>query len=162
VKKKIARKFKRPVLGDIFEVRWRGGRGYGHYVKRYSDPPVWGSLIRVLPGTFKTRPANFDDLVAQREQFVTFFPLGAAVARGLVKIVDHQPVPERFKEWPLFRACNRNAETGHKTWFLWDGEREWKVGDLKPEQYSLPLREVITLGILRERMKASWSPKDER
>lgn len=156
------RKFKRPVLGDIFEIRWRGGRGYGQYVKRYSDPPVWGSLIRVLPGVFKSRPATFDALVAKKERFVAFHPLGVGVARGLVKIVAHHDVPARFEQWPLFRTCNRNAETGRKTWFLWDGEREWKVGDLKPEQYALPLREVITLGILRERMKSGWTPEDER
>jgi hypothetical protein len=156
-------KSKRPVFGDVVEVVWRGGRGYAQYINRYRDPPVWGDMIRVLPGIFTSRPTEFDRLVAQKERFFAFFPLGAAVARGLVRIVAHHDVPERCKEWPLLRSYNENIETGRRTWFLWDGKRPaWKIGELKPEHLGLSLKEIIPLPVLRERMKTGWTPADEK
>jgi hypothetical protein len=51
-----------------------------------------GSLIRVLPGFYRERPDNFNALVDAEERFSVFFPLGAALNRGIFRIVASEPV----------------------------------------------------------------------
>src|SRR6266568_3845004 len=103
--KKTKRTFKRLMLGDVLEIPLSDGRfAYAQYVYYYRLPPVWGHLIRVLPGIFKSRPEDLGDLVLQLERFCAFFPAGAAVSRGMVKIVSQEVIPEGSRKLPLFKA----------------------------------------------------------
>lgn len=155
-------KHKRPQIGDIVEIKTPKGLAYAQYTHKHDEPPKYGALIRVLPGLYKSRPSEFSELVQQTERFFVFFPLGAAVARGIVTIVAHEEVPKRCRPFPLFRDGVKNPATGRvETWWLWDGEREWKVGDLKPEQYNLPIRAVWNDTLLIQRIVEGWSPVDE-
>lgn len=150
---------KRPRPGDVVEIRTERGLAYAQYTHKH---PMYGALLRILPGLFAARPADFADLVSQPERFVVFFPLGAAAARGLVTLVANEPVPERNRPFPLFRSGIQNPATGRvETWWLWDGEHAWKVDELTPEQRDLPLREVWNYTLLVERIVEGWSPRDE-
>ncbi len=148
----------RPRIGDIVEIETLVGLAYAQYTHKHQ---MMGYLIRVLPGLHSERPHAFSDLVRQPERFYVFFPLGAAVARAIVKIVAHAEVPEQCRPFPLFRSGTRNTETGEETWWLWDGEREWRVGRLDPEQRKLPSRSIWNDTLLVERIVAGWSPEDE-
>jgi hypothetical protein len=101
------------------------------------------------------------ELVNESERFYTFFPAGAAVSRGMVKIVSNEDIPEGSRKLPLFKACNRNFKTGKKTWFIWDGKNDREVGELSAEQYDLPLCQIISFDVLVERIDSGWSPRDE-
>ena len=85
---------KRPRIGDVIEIETPGGLAYVQYTYNDKEPPVWGALIRVLPGLFQSRPHDFSDLVREHARFFVFFPLGAACHRGLVKVVAHEEIPE--------------------------------------------------------------------
>lgn len=150
---------KRVRIGDIIEVPTARGLSYAQYTHNH---PRYGALIRVLPEFFKSRPKDFVALVLNRHTFVTFFPLEAAVKQGIFEIVDNSPVPEFARSFPLFRTGVEDPTTRKvKVWWLWDGEKEWKVGDLSTEQRKLPLRGIWNDTLLIQRIEAGWTPAND-
>ena len=93
---------------------------------------------------------------------MSFIPLGAACAQDEhVRIVATAPIPERFQQWPKFKAFNENLDTGKRTWFIWDGMRYTKIGDLPAEAADWSFPETINLTALEERLLSGWHPRDE-
>ena len=72
-------------------------------------------------------------------------------------IVGNEPVPAEAREFPLFRAGVAD-ETGRvNTWWLWNGEREWRA-DLPAQQLQrLPIRGIVNDTLLIERICSGWS-----
>lgn len=149
---------KRAKVGDVVEITTPKGFAYAQYTHKHS---MFGALLRVLPGTYNKRLQEFEDLL-QHPVFSTFFPLQAAINKDIVTVIRNYPVPEMLREFPLFRVPMRDLTTGQiRSWWLWDGEREWPVGDLTRDQYVLPIREVINDTLLIERIVAGWTPEQE-
>ena len=122
----------------------------------------WGALIRVLPGFFEKRPANVCELVKEQQRFVTFFPLQAAVNRKIFDVVHNCQVPPAAQEFPLFRAAGHIDRTGRvRDWWLWDGEREWRIGQLRPEHLKLPIRSIPNDTQLIEDIEQNWTPETD-
>src|SRR6266850_2017215 len=122
-------------VGDVIEIVTDKGLAYAQYVLKKEQ---WGALIRVLPGFFEKRPSDLCDLVREKEIFVTFFPLQAAVNRKIFEVISNCPVPEHAKHLPLFRDAGHIDRQGKAhNWFLWDGERSWPVDKLTEEQARL-------------------------
>ena len=132
---------------------------YARYTLRR---PQWRARIRVFSGFHAVHPDTFKEIVAQAERFVTFFPLQAAIDQSIFKIVAHESVPETARKLPLFRAPGHVDRDGFvHDWWLWDGEKEWKVGKLSQEQKTLPIREVWNDTLLIERIEENWTPATE-
>lgn len=148
-------------IGDVFEVSTGKGLAYGQITHRH---PKWGWLVRILPGLFKERPESFRDLVQSPTKFVIFFPVSVAVSFGEAQIVGREPVPLADQKFPLFRDTNALTTTGDAVmWWFWDGEDEWRVGRLLPEQRKMPLLQLINAALLIERIESDWTPeKDPR
>jgi len=145
-------------IGDVIEIPTPKGLAYAQFTHKHDTPPRYGSLLRVLPGLFPQRPSDFSELLSQPPVFTTFFPLGAACNRGIVRIVASEPIPSHSASFPVFRNWHRDRN-GKRAgpWFLWDGLREWRAERLSPEQ----LREYPPLGVwndnlLVERILAGW------
>ena len=151
----------RAKIGAIVEIPTSKGLAYAQYSHKHDQ---WGALLRVLPELFANRPTNFVDLAAQKENFVTFFPLEAALRRGILRVVSHQEVPDHAKQFPLFRAAGFVDRAGRvHDWYLWDGQKEWKTGSLSAEQLALPIRALWNDTLLIERIEQGWTPaSDER
>ena len=147
---------KRPRFGDVIEISTRRGLAYAQYTHRHIEPPRYGALIRVLPGLYSSRPQEFSALVKDREQFLVFFPLGAACNRGLVKIVAHESIPEHARPFPLFRADSSMTDC-----WLWDGHREWRIGELTETQRDLPIRKGVNDTMLIHMIETSWSARNQ-
>ncbi len=147
---------KRVRIGDVIEIPTAKGLAYAqlsHNVKR------WGSLLRILPGFRASRPERFSDLVGQKERFVVFFPLQAAVNRNIFEVVEHEEVPEHARPLPLFRAAGFIDREGHvHDWWLWDGETNRKIGNLDDETRKLPMLEVWNDTLLIQRIEEEWTP----
>lgn len=143
----------RPKIGDVFEIPTPSGFAYAQFTHKH---PSYGALIRVMPGIFSQRPSDFSSLVQQAEQFVAFFPLGAACNRQIVRVVAEEIIPDSAREFPLFRTGVRAQDGQVHSWWLWDGEREWKIGALKPEQHCLPIRGIWNDTLLAERIVSGW------
>jgi hypothetical protein len=151
---------KRVRLGDVIEIPTSKGLAYAQYSHKKDQ---WGALLRVLPGFFLKRPDDFGRVVAQKERFVTFFPLQAAVNRGIFKVVANEDVPVTAMGFPVFRAAGLRDRSGRPHhWNLWDGEREWRVAQLSEDQWKLPIRSVWNDTLLIERIEEEWTPEKER
>lgn len=154
---------KRIKIGDVVEIKTKNGMAYAQFVYKHDRPPKYGALIRVLPGNFSKRPASFSELVKKRERFVVFFPLGAAVNRGLVTVVANEAIPEHAKKFPIFRVGGLRDQHGKvKSWSLWDGQRTWKVGELTPAQRKLPISGIVNLTALVMRIDSDWTPEKDK
>ncbi len=148
----------RPQVGDIIEIPTPKGLGYAHFAHDYKEPPHWGALLRVFPGTHATRPLEFASMVKQEPAFISWYPLGSACHRKLVTIVANEPLPEGAKAFPTFRSSHYKKEGGRGgPWFLWDGKRQWRVGRLTPEELrKYPLHGIINHTLRVERLVEGW------
>ena len=150
---------KRPRIGDILELETPKGLAYLQYTHRHA---TYGALIRVLPGLFASVPDDLSALAEKDSEIQAFFPLGAAAARNIVRIVGNEPIPEAYVAFPLFRTGIKNPKTGRcAVWWLWDGEREWRVGSLRPDQLHLPIKGIWNDTLLIDRIVKGWKPSDE-
>jgi hypothetical protein len=147
-----------PKIGDIVEIATKRGLAYAQFTHKHK---MYSALLRLLPGFYDQRPADLACLASSGTKFVTFFPLGAAVKRGIVEIVGNTTVPDEAKAFPLFRSGIPDRDTKKvNTWWLWDGEKEWRVGELTPEQMKLPIRGIWNDTVLVERLEADWLPEN--
>jgi hypothetical protein len=155
----IVKRRKRARIGDVLEISTPRGFAYIQFTHRH---PVMGCVIRVLPGLFEKRPESFKELVTQRELYVTLFPATVAASRQLIPIVASEEVPLRAQPFPLFKSGNPDPKTKRvKDWWLWDGDRSWRVGELTLEQRALPIRAIWNLAMLVSQIASGWKPEDE-
>jgi hypothetical protein len=147
--------------GDIFEVVVPTGHAYLQFERKM---PSYGHLIRVLPGVYGSneRP-DLDALAAQSERFTVFYPLAVAVKQELVRKVGSATLPEwcaKFRPM-LMAGARQKTDRGYVgDWWLWDGEKEIRLGVDVPDEYkNLSFAEVWTHPILVERIESDWSPE---
>jgi hypothetical protein len=150
---------KRVQIGDIIEIPTAKGLAYAQYTHQHR---THGGLIRVFDALFDGRPDDFLKLVNGTVRFSTFFPVAAAIKRGVFNVVDHENVAPHNQLFPVFR----NGVTDPKTkkvavWWFWDGEREWKVGTIAPEQRKMPIVGVWNDTLLIERIESGWTPSSD-
>lgn len=150
---------RRVAIGDVLELSTHVGLAYLQITHRH---PKYGFLIRVLQGTHTEPISDVEKLAAGDESFVTFFPAGAALKRGIVRRVGRAAIPEHALAFPLFRSGVVDSRTGRvNVWWLWDGEREWRVDELTPEQRRLPLRGIWNDTLLIARIESGWTPETD-
>jgi len=149
---------RRPRLGSIIEIRAADGLHYAQVTHNHREPPVWGWLVRVFVGSHTHRPKSFDSIAAGPVQFSTFYPVGSAANAGLVEIVGDAPVSAENGKFPIFKSGVENPVTGQvDIWYLWDGNREWRVGQLSEEMLGYPILEITTGDLLHRRVEANWT-----
>lgn len=144
-------------IGDVVEIATKNGLRYAQYTHKHKQ---YGALLRVLEGTYEVRPEIGSDFVKSKSVFVCFFPLNAAVQKGIVSVVCNLDVPVEARPFPVFRAGVVDPATRKVgVWWLWDGEKEWRIGELTPEQRRLSIRGVWNDTFLIERLESGWTPE---
>lgn len=150
---------KRAQPGDIIEVSTAKGLAYVQYTHQH---PTHGGLIRVFDAVFESRPSGFAEIVKGPVRFSTFFPVRAAVHRGIFKVVGHEVIAPQNAAFPIFRIGIEDPKSKKVAlWWFWDGEREWAVGQITSEQRKMPLRAVWNATMLIERIETGWTPQDD-
>lgn len=146
--------------GDVFAIWADSGKACFQFVAKISP---MGSLIRVLPGTYDSEP-DLDVLVEERTNFWIFFPVSAALKNGTITKAKGCPIPVHSKDTPTFRTGVVDPATRRVgTWWFWDGESEWKVGEITEEQRRFPIRGTWNDTLLVQRIEEGWLPeKDKR
>lgn len=153
---------KRVKIGDVIEIQTAKGLAYAQYTHFHSRPPRYGNLIRVLPGFFNDRPSNFSKIVKAPTKFVKFFPLQAAINKGIVTIVANEPVPAHAQKFPIFRNGNISPETKKvRVWWFWDGEKSWKVGNITEEQRKMPILGLVNDTRLIDLIESGWTAEND-
>ncbi|MES2321530.1 MAG: hypothetical protein V4633_04650 [Pseudomonadota bacterium] len=147
----------RPQIGDVIEIPTPQGLAYSQFTHKH---PSYGALLRVMPGLFDSRPERFNDLVLAVPQFSSFFPLGAACNRGILRVVANESISALNRAFPTFRAAVKGKDGEVGAWWLWDGDKEWLIGKLKPGMEALPPRGVINDTLLIERIICGWRHED--
>jgi hypothetical protein len=145
-------------IGDIVEIPLTAGFGYAIVSHKHDK---YGHLLRVFEGTWEYPLDRLEELLDRGEQFMCFFPLGAAVRRKIVSIAGNLPVPESMTAFPIFRSGLVNTNRKVDNWFLWDGEKSWRIGDLKPEQRKLPVRGIWNDTLLVDRIESGYRPEND-
>jgi len=153
---------KKAVIEDILEIPTKKGLAYAQFSHYHEPPPTFGHIIRVLHGFYQERPKSFQLLADQKEIYYTLYPLQAVLNGGNLNIVGHAEIPEFARKFPLFRSGCANQQTGKvDVWWLWDGTKEWKIGQLTEEQMDLPLRASWGTPVLISRIEEGWTPRYE-
>lgn len=148
-------------IGDVIEVPTKLGYAYAQFSHYHSKPPRYGALLRILPGIFRERPKDFAELVAKREEFSVFFPLQAAIDKGIFSVVANEAIPPKAKQFPLFRAGNINPATGKvEQWWLWDGDESRRTEGLTDKQLDLPIKSIWNDTMLVKRIEQGWTPRN--
>lgn len=143
---------KRLKIGDVVEISLPdGNKTYAQYTHKHK---MYGALIRVYEKGTRLEGSKFSDNA--KVQFSTFFPLSAAIKQEIVSVVENLPIKEEHLEFPVFKAGVQDANGDVHTWWLWDGDKEWKVGKLSNEQKNYPFRGVINDTLLIERICGGW------
>lgn len=144
-------------IGTIIEISTSKGLAYAQYTHKHAD---YGYLIRIIQGLQQSTPTDIDSLAQRPTNFVTFFPLGAAIKRKIFKVIGVRPVPEFAQNFPIFKSGHYDPEQGKITvWFLWDGTNDWRVDKLTEEEKDYPIQEVINATLLIERIETGWTPR---
>ncbi|HST47711.1 hypothetical protein [Jatrophihabitans sp.] len=145
-------------IGDVIAIRTSRGYALAQYTHR---DKLYGALLRVLAGFSEALPGDGEAAATAPTAFHTFFPLNAALKRGLVTRVGNAPVPPSHQSFPLMRRRGR-VEPGGRVldWWLWDGTRQRQVARLEPAERDLSIAEVVNDTLLIERLEAGWQPRD--
>jgi hypothetical protein len=147
-------------IGDVVEIKTSRGLVYAQHTH---SVPKWGALICVFQGAHDRRPADLAAVVQGPAQFLTFFPLTAAINRRLVEVVANLPVPPERQRFPRFREAGFIDRSGKVLdWWLWDGKSGKQVGPLTDELRQLPILEVLNATALVERIERAWTPARDR
>ena len=145
-------------IGDIVELKTSKGFMYGIYTHEHKD---YLSLVRFFNHYFSEAPDSIEMLAESDVRFSFFYPLKRAVKEGLVDIVGNIEVPDLLKPFPIFRAGIVNPRDKNDIhWWLWDGEKEQKIGKLSPGQRKYPIRGVMSHAGLIEELETNNSQED--
>jgi hypothetical protein len=147
-------------IGDAIEIATPNGFGYVQYT--HFDE-IYGELVRVLDGAFGERPA--EDVIARLTAgptvFHAFVFLQDAVKHGEATVVGNHPIPSHAQKFPVFRDGLPNPRTRKvDDWVLWDGKRQWPVGAISDEQRKIPLRRILPVNTLGDRIAKGWRPEN--
>jgi regulator of ribonuclease activity B len=154
----MTKRRKRVRLGDVLEVSTPRGLAYIHYT--YFTYRPYFEAIRVLPGFFTTRPADFTALVADPRAFFAFYPVRPAVSQGLVEIVAHHPVPPDQAFPAIYRRAGARSREGRVlAWLIFEGTKQTLVRELSEEQRYLPIDRIWMHDSMVSALTKEWRPE---
>ncbi|MEO8926500.1 MAG: hypothetical protein ABI306_04985 [Caulobacteraceae bacterium] len=152
-------KMHRPKIGDVIEFIVQDYPMYGQFTHKHIRPPRYGHFLRLFSGRHAVRPKNLEDCIAGVPVFSCFFPLSVAINCGMVSAMGNTPIAPPLRQFPVFRCGVNDPKTNKvEIWWLWDGEREWRVGELTAEQEQFPVRGIWNDTLLIERLPSGWTP----
>jgi hypothetical protein len=149
----VAAKPKRAKPGDVLQLNTPKGFAYLQYVGRHSE---YGDAVLVNP-KLGVRPEVFTSQ-AFSGGYLVFYPATAAVARGLVAVVDHLAplsLPQRLRR-PGARSGQHIA-----TWIIEDGTAETVKSKLSEDDLRLPIAVIWNHELLTQRVLEGWNPLHE-
>ena len=157
---------RKATIGDICEINTPAGRAYIQYTHDGRD---MGELVRVLPGLFRARPADFGELAKQRELYFIFYTLNYALRDSQADVVSHQPVPDWAQAYPLMRWPATQDQSGKTVaWKIFSAssgltieehQRTPVLRKLTAEQEKLSIHTLRPHPIMVKELARGWTPE---
>lgn len=150
--------------GDVYELVVENGFSYLQAIAKHPD---FGWAMRVLSPVRESVCVRADGVVRDApEMFVALMGSVALEAKeGRLRFVGHADLPPGYDpSLPILRASSSVDDDGRHTdgsWWLDDGTKEWRVGNLTKEQQKLPYRQFTPALALRVLVDAGWDPQWE-
>jgi len=94
--------------------------------------------------------------MAMDRRWPVFFPLGAAVHRGIVTRIGVVPIPRELQDWTVMRSGNR--QMGWKMVYF---DREQRLPLPKATDPKLPIYQVVNDTALKEMIVSDWRPEEQ-
>jgi hypothetical protein len=135
---------KKPKVGDIFEIPLSDGRRtFGQYL-HYSK---MGPIIQVF-NLISEEDIPIEQIPFSKPLFPPIITgLYAAIKEGYWKVIGHRIVLDFIH--PKFISNLYDQRTGKaRIWFIWDGERDIRIGPVLPSEYK------------RLEFLVVWNPQD--
>lgn len=129
------------------------------YVQWCLTHPEWGHMLRVLPSV-----APADDvcaLAAGTEDWFAYVDVDELLELPEARPLTVCEVPLASRSHPLMRdgmPLGRGRGIDESDSWLWDGVREWWVGELTEAQRDFSLREALPAPFLVDRLRRGWTP----
>jgi hypothetical protein len=149
----MATQRRRVKAGDVLELRIGDRFAYLLFIGKH---PEYGHAVVVKP-QLQERPQ-----VVSAEHFsdgyVTFYPVAAALAQGLVNVVAHMSppkVPTRFRRFGA--RLGRHIDT----WIIETGSGDIVKSKLSDEELRLPVAAIWNHEFLVQRIAEGWHPEQE-
>lgn len=144
---------KRARIGDVVEAKAPGGFAYLHYIGKH---PEYAEGVLVCPKIYAKRPSLNSGLFV--DAYFRFYPVGAAISWGLVKVVGNLPAPD-------FPSRLRRG-AGHRgikvvSWIIKEGNKEVLKKKLSMEELKIPIVEFPSHDLLIEDIAEGWRPEHE-
>ncbi len=154
---------RRLTIGGVVEIKTKRGLAYALYTHEHTEPPYWGSVIRVFEQVYSTRPTSFQQIVNGKVRLTTFVMLRRSLSHREMELVGHVNVPDSLRRFPLFLAKGLpNPKTGRiSVWGLWDGESRRAIYELTPELRLLPIHQIMPFSFLVDRIESDWHEGDD-
>lgn len=149
----MAEQPKRAKPGDVLQLNTPEGSVYLQYIGRH---PEYGDAVLVNP-KLGTRPEVVTSKMFS-DSYVAFYPAAAAVAQGLVQVIDHlapPKVPQRLRR-PGARSGRRI-----ETWIIENGADETVKSKLSEDELKLPIAVIWNHELLTQRVLEGWNPVHE-
>lgn len=155
---------KRIAFGDIFEINTEKGFAYIQYVGKYTEPPYYGDLVRILDGIYQQRPLNLDEIASKKEVYYTFIAtLQYSVNKKMTECVGWAPVPVKFKTIPEFRIIGVPDPITLKvdSWRIRKDGNEIKIGKLTEKYLDTPTLDVSSVGAIAREIGEGYTPRND-
>ncbi|GAA5497653.1 hypothetical protein Rhal01_03853 [Rubritalea halochordaticola] len=126
---------RRPKVGDVIEVPANGGYYYGVVSHRHD----YGDVLRIINKCHALPLKDIPAFEAASDMITLQCIFKGELTNGSLKKVGKIALPEKLRDFPLFRSGTPNHKTGKvEVWWLWDGENDIRIGELSEEQKQLP------------------------
>lgn len=146
--------------GDIFHIRTPEGLAFFQYICKHDR---YGHLIRILPGLFNAIPSSFEELAQSTELYYIFFPLTAAISKGIVTYAASMTLPVSAGKPPTLRRAGARAQGGKALnwWILDPSGDEFLVNELNDKQARYSIAAIWNDTLLVERICSGWLPEQD-
>jgi len=148
-------------IGDIIEIETAKGFFYAQYTHK---DKTYGDLIQVTKNSFPERPGDLEEVISDDVGIITFFPLNIAVRRKIFSVIGNRPVPEKRRQFPLFRVRGYIDRSGTvRQWKFWDGQKTWPeqwLTELTDKEMELPIEGIWNDTLLIDRLETGWMPRE--
>lgn len=139
--------------GDVLEVNGQSGLVYLQFL---GEHPEYGDAVSVCPFEQPSRPSGYEALFISA--YVIFYPLRAALARGLANVVGHvdsKGVPKKL------RRPGARVGLSIMTWVVENGNSEITKQRLTEDELQLPIAAIWNHELLLQRVHDGWRPDKE-